>query len=248
MAFRRKRRFRRRIRTRKVRRFRRFMRKRRGKMRGSKIGFLRLRAPSCMPDCLFVKLKWNYRELVDTGLSTAYAFRMNDPYLPISASLTRALGWDEFAAFYGRYHVRSSTIYIKLQSASSAVISRCVCYPSNNGTSDPVDDCIQYPYAKYKVLGSQNGSQSQVRFKQFFSTRKVYGHSNNQEQDWSAAVTASPNFLRYHILATEVADPATMVNAHWMEIMIVFNVQFYSRVDLENTEVPVELQPELNLE
>jgi len=238
MAFRRKRRFRRRIRTRKVRRFKRFMRRKR-KSRGTSIKFLRLRQPSCLPDALFVKLKWNYREFVDTGTSSAYSFGMNNPFLPSSAAQNRALGWDQFAAFYQRYHVRSSTIYVKLQSASSAVISRCIIYPSNNATADDLDAAIQYPYARYKLLGSQNGAESQVRFKQFFSTRKMFGHSNNEEQEWTGAVTASPPFIRYHILATEVIDPATMVNSHWMEIMIIYNVHFYSRQDLENSEIPV---------
>jgi len=239
MAFRRKRRFRRRIRTRKVRRFRRFMRKgRRSRRLGVK--FLRLRHVSCMPDTLFVKLKWNYREFIDSGLATAYSFGMNNPYLPNSAAQNRALGWDQFAAFYQRYHVRSSTIYIKLQSGSSAVISRCVCYPSNNATADSVDECIQYPYAKYKLLGSQNGAESQVRFKQYFSTKKMIGHANNEEQEWTGPVTASPGFIRYHVLATEVADPATMVSVHWMEVMIIYNVQFYSRQDLANSEIPVD--------
>jgi len=243
MAFRRKRRFRRfRPRGRRIRKFRRFVRggrKRRGS-RGQSIKFLRLKQPSCMPDALFVKLKWNYREFIDSGLATAYSFQMNNPYLPSSAAQNRALGWDQFALFYQRYHVRSSTIYIKLQSASSAVISRCVCYPSNNATADSVDECIQYPYAKYKILGSQNGAESQVRFKQYFSTRKMFGHANNEEHQWTGAVDGSPPFVRYHVLATEVADPATMATAHWMEVMIIYNVHFYSRQDLENSEIPVE--------
>lgn len=239
---------RRRARTRRVRASygRKFMRRRKRRS-GAKTRILRLRGVTCFPDAMFVKMRWNFAELVDTGLATSYAFKANDPFLPLSVSTTRAMGWDQYATFYGRYMVHSSSIYITLTSKTTSAVQRVVLYPSTNNTADTVDSAITYPYNKRRVLGSQNGGQSRVKASLYYAMDKIRGKKSLDDANFTALTSASPITQYYFFLVTEVADPAVDTNAFFLEAQMIFNVHFYNRKDLPESEVPalMEVEPSL---
>lgn len=148
---------------------------------------------------LRVRLPYSYQgALVESAaaLGVAYSFRINDVFDPdFSGGGLQPLGLDQYAQFYGRYHVwgfryevtfstrTQAPIYVGCHfAAQSTLPAVAIAWFVTNGT------------VKTKALGGTTGSNNVVVIRGRANIPDVLGVKMKEysDQDFSAAVAASP--------------------------------------------------------
>lgn len=240
-------RFRRRVsrfRRRPIRRFRRRLGRFRRRMKGGKFSWLKMKRPSTMPDCLFVKMKWFFDATysLPTETDSNATFRMNDIYLPTSIATTRAYGFDQYAAFYNRFEVLGAKIRVNFINLSSEAPVQCVLYPSEDTNADGVETAKQYPYARWCTLGLPDSGTGNRTLRMYGTIRKMEGRRTTDTL-YTGATGSSPSSIRYfHVAIKGVVDSSTVNYNVAINVMIVYYVRWYTRQDMTNTIIPSEEQ------
>lgn len=208
--------------------------RRRGKGR-SKPFSLTIRRPSCLPDRLFVKLKYTQLSYVVANAQphTSMLFRGNSPWDPdYQLGGHSALGYDQWASLYHNYRVHKSHIFIRTASASQAFKMSVV------PTSIPVmplniNTAYEYPYAKVKTVSTTVSPD--CKMSSYMYTKRIWGlRSIEYEDNCQAQVDAVPNNQWYWKLFFSSFDGTTNMTLH-MDIMLVYYVEFFNRIELSQS-------------
>lgn len=154
-----------------------------------------MKGPAVIPDRMMVKMK--YSEVVNVSPGTyayQYCFRGNDIFDPNYTSTgTQPTGRDQWAAFYKSYKVLGCKIKVTYISLNSTVGTMVTLVPSLDPaayTAIDVNAMFRQPYSKSKLLGTSSGI-NKTTFKQYFSSKKLFGEVSLNQQAYDTAMGSS---------------------------------------------------------
>ncbi len=161
-------------------------------------------------------------------------FRANSLFDPdFSGVGSQPLGFDQWAAFYGRYRVLRMRYKCTFAAPSSRLEAACTCLPNLNSATDSVfGDAIAEPYAKVKVY-SPNGGFMPILSGEV-DIRKILGVSVAQfgEENFSASISSNPaSVVWFHVRCETLSGGLS--NVYYFLLELEFDCEFYARNELD---------------
>jgi len=195
-----------------------------------------------VPDRIKVKLtavafqSYAFATIDDTG--TYAGNGLADPFL--GNSDLQAPGFLQWMAFYEKYRVIHSKIFIQFINDGISALNRAIwlsVYPSRNaGTPLPsgyLTGAAQ-PYAKRKFVGAITGMDKATISNQI-GTSKIIGVNCNYENDFSGQVDTNPVSLWYWQLSATGLPDSTNFPVMTFMISITYTAIFYNRKPIDNS-------------
>lgn len=189
------------------RRFSRSFKKWKGKrkMKGRKMTVANIKG---YPFSDLTKIKMSYFEEFDltVGVSTNtnQYWIGNTLYQPSvsTANSHQPLGFDQWMAFYGAFHVKASSIKVAVMNRTTAAApasGHVIVFPSSaalgsiqiNGFSP------EQPYVKYRSIGYSDGNEGSVHLKHYMTNKKQMGKSSRIDEAEIGTATANPQLQWY---------------------------------------------------
>lgn len=189
-----------------------------------------VRAASLAPDLLRVKLRYGDTLAFVTSGVNGYTFRLNSLFDPdYSTTGHQPLGFDQYAAFYGRYRVNACKIFINAVSNDTTGPVNVYWHVTNASPSTPTQSALlEQPYVKYCQLSESTGGKTNCFIKSYVNINKVMGYKKgNNDDNTEAVVTADPLNVVYGTIW--VATPGGAAPNLNVTVRLVFYCEFMDR-------------------
>lgn len=195
--------------------------------------------PQVCPDVMRVQLQFVRNQDVGgggTASSLSFIFRGNSCFDPdISVIADKAMGFDQWAAFYRRYRVLASKITYRVSNTGSTGLLFGVVPLNTSGIITDKRILINSQYEKHKLLGTGQGTSSGV-ITHYMPTNVIRSGPPNlvrYEEDYSALTTTVPSkewFWNCFVFGQDSSDPSQFLCT--VDIDIEYMVEFYDRQTL----------------
>lgn len=182
-------------------------------------------------DSCFVKLIYTEDLTLSTvGGAGGYVFTGNDAFDPnYTGAGAQPLGFDEWSAFYERYRVFGSSMYVKAISNDTVDTKLCICPMISDTLRSDVRTYAADAYTRWCIVPSSNNGVRNL--KKYMSSRKILEVKDIRDNvAFSALVSASPSTVWYWHIFAENSDAGDLnINAF---VKIVYYIEFYRRKKL----------------
>lgn len=185
--------------------------------------------PMIFPDRVVVPLLYRVRYNPTDVSGTFYSYyNLNAPHT------TKPLGWSQWTAFYGHYHISASSIKVDavLSGTEGGVV---YLYPShaNSPATNETDVSFQ-PYCRKLTIGNPTTNTTRNRISNYMTVAKIFGQRPNGI-NWSSSVSSTPasTYIAYWYLAGYALD-GTWDSAQFV-VTLVYKCHFYRRSILTAT-------------
>lgn len=182
-----------------------------------------------MPDSIFVDLKYGFEVTYGTGATfVLQQFRGNSCFDPdFTGTGHQPRFFDQYAAFYGRYMVYSSTIKTTVQSLLDSDSILLGVWPAtvNLNTINNPSELLEQSYVKTRLLAPGQGAKPEHIFAKM-TTNKMRGGAIMSD-DWGALINDNPQrnwYWNHYIVNTSVNDVEAQVTT-----VITYRVRFFKR-------------------
>lgn len=168
------------------------------------------------------------------GLGIAYTFRINDVFDPdFSGGGLQPLGFDQYTAMYGRYHVLGFKYELEfLARTSIGTLVGAYLSPQSTLPATSTSWLVVNGTAQYKAVGQATGSDTVKRISGRANIPAVFGVKPREylsDQDFSAGSTATPARVAYlHVWTKGIS--AVAVND--VTVRLYYDVEFSQPVAL----------------
>lgn len=199
----------------------------------------RLTTKQAFPQTMMANLKYFSQLTLDpTGSTTgiaSYPFRANDCYDP-DASLGghQPMGFDQYMAIYGRFHVAGSKITVKVLSGDAAPLNSSVLVGILRSSSQAVPTLISNLVENDKCVyrGYQLGDTSKPLIMKY-STRKAQGISKLMDnQELSGTSGTSPSIIDYFNIWASTVGTGNDPQPVQLQIHLQYSVVFSDPIQL----------------
>lgn len=200
------------------------------------------RSLTICPDRMFVKLPYTVTVLTSSAAVPFinYVYRGNSVYDPEVALFGRsAMGHNVWRQFYGKYRVYGSNCRLRMTSfsnTSTGIVSFGI-FPSTTDTAvASAEAANQQPYGRDALIGGQFSTNPMMLYNNI-TTEKIYGITGIKYQDEYASVVGNnPDNQWYWHVFIEALDGTTAPTNIRFELEITYDVEYYTRVQLESDE------------
>lgn len=194
-----------------------------------------------VPDRLIVRLPYvNQANITGAaGVPIDTQYRLNsifDPEVSTAIGQSKALGTNEWSAFYNRYRVIGANVYFMVRNTNTdaAYIGMC----ANNDTGALISEAAyEQSRVKFKMVGSTNGGHDVCVLKKYYNLANLTGRpkvSYISDDRYQAETTANPlEAIHLHLL-TQPASPSLAVSLH-ASVKIVYLVELFDRKALSQS-------------
>lgn len=168
---------------------------------------------------------WSMTE-AGAGLGNAYSMSVNSAFdIDFSGGGLQPIGYDQYSAFYGRYRVVG--VRFKLDIANTGTLPITAGFYNSAQSTLPATALswfAQNDTAKYKLLGTNTGSNAVASFRGTVNLPRVLGVTSKEymsEMDFAAIITNSPVRLAYqHFWIRGGGGVATAIAyaTYWLDI------------------------------
>jgi len=190
-------------------------------------------AATMWPPCLPVRLRYtDYRVLTGVLNEAQYVYRLNSLFDPDQTGVGgQPEGFDQLKTLYGRYRVVAAKVTVEASgngaNANGYIAMAPIDNPSLSTDAESVADLRFGSGVQYTQMGV--GKLSSL-----FHIGELLGYSDESmlgNANVDAAVTASPTFQQYVIIAIETGNSATG------QTMVSTEIEYYVRM-----EVPIAVE------
>lgn len=187
------------------------------------------------PESMSVPLRYD-QSIALASITNNYLFRGNSVFDPdFTGSGNQPNYFDNYAAIYQQYRVRSSSITVRFYNASATIASRVLLMPSDTSTPPAnVMNGAGNPFAKNRILGTTVTGSNQVVLKGKMSTSKINGKTPAQVlagDQYQSVVTSNPSDPWFWIIMTEDLGLASAQNL-LLDVSIVYQVDFTDKTNV----------------
>lgn len=191
------------------------------------------RAPITVPDSMFVCLV--YADVLDSVTAVAQTndlvYRANSCFAPNFSTARQPNGFDQFAAFYGRYRVYASSIDVTIATTSTTNFSIFSVVPNTDPTFfTSYNDGVDAVRSKTTQWVTENGTTSQ-RLTHYATTMEILGLTRREMDDDTTAAQTSANPVKLWYWHT-IVHTTTGGLSYASQTKIKYYVEFYGRVAL----------------
>lgn len=233
MAFRFKRRRKRRTRFKRKRLTgRRRFRRRRGRQRMT----LR-RMGRTSTDAIMVKLTLQNTVFPTGSVNPIVTFSLNSAFDPIITGAVdfQPTGYDQWALLYRNYEVLACRINLIAVNNLNTSGYNIAVYPSTQSVKPDYTTASATKYATNRYVSPQNGGHNRAIITKYMSTRKLVGRRTTDD-DYTALVDADPAVpLFWHIRAEDTLGVHVAMNTMW-QFRLTYYTRFFNRIEI--TEIP----------
>lgn len=190
---------------------------------------------SIVPDRLIVRLPYvNQANITGAaGVPIDTQYRLNsifDPEVSAAVGQSKALGTNEWSAFYNRYRVIGANVYFLARNTNSD--AAYVGMVANNDTGGlTTEGAFEQSRVKFKMVGSTSGGHDVCILKKYYNLANLTGRpkvSYISDDRYQAETTANPAEAIHLHLVTQPASPSLSVSLH-TQVKIVYLVELFDR-------------------
>lgn len=192
---------------------------------------VRIAGISCMPDQLFVKLKYA-QPLKLSGTTTANnTFRANSCYDPdLTGTGHQPMGYDQWSNFYKRVRVHGAMFKYQFHNSGTKATTVYM-YPSKDSTSALGTAAVEQAMAKTLVVAPATGSDLKT-VTQYVDIRKFVGADINGSLDFSHNTGANPSTNLFMQIGCNITDETATAIAIDGLVEVVYYCEFFEREPL----------------
>lgn len=196
-----------------------------------------------VPDRLYTKLVYtDSYSLADAvgGVGAIQVMRGNSIFDPDqSGTGGQPLGHDQWNNFYFYYKVHASKCEATFISTSSNITSSGLIVGIHPELQTPAVtttalDILQHPYAKTRIMGTASGNSAVRKFSNFFTTKKMFGVKDLDDNSFKAAFGTNPTNAWYWRIGAYPIDE-TSINDVRVIVKITYYVELVERILLANS-------------
>ncbi len=185
------------------------------------------------PPCLPVRLRYtDYRVLTGVLNEAQYVYRLNSLFDPDQTGVGgQPEGFDQLKTLYGRYRVVAAKVTVEAVGNGANTNGYIAMAPIDNPSLST--DAESVADLRFGV-GSQFSQTNPAKISRLFHIGELLGYSDESmlgNANMDAAVTASPTFQQYVIIAVETGNSATG------QQMVSTEIEYYVRM-----EVPIAVE------
>lgn len=182
--------------------------------------------PVMWPTVFPAKLVYSdYRPLTCVASQVEYVYRLNSLFDPDQSGVGgQPDGFDQLKALYGRYRVMA--VDVEVQAVGQSANGLITCAPTDTpGGFTSAEEVAGLRYAKTAAFSSTQVGRLKTRY----HIGKLLGYSDDAmlgNSNVEAAITASPSFQQYLVIAVEGGSSATQVQNVWVRLT------YYARMEV----------------
>lgn len=216
----------------------------RRKKRAYKPYVKKISTPSGVPDIIRTKLKYAENKVLSDavgGITTIQQYRGNSIYDPdLTGTGNQPMGHDQWAAFYSRYKVNACKINVQflprsnLAGAGNILVAIIPTVLYTAVSSLTAIEIIQQPYVRYTYLTQGDGGKNSARLSSYMTTKKMFGLTNTDEDEYSASFGANPVNDWYFTIVALSADESSTMNVQCM-VQLTYYTEFKERIVLSQS-------------
>lgn len=195
-----------------------------------------------IPDRMMTKLVYTSQYFLQDlvgGVGMLQSMRGNSIYDPDQTGTGgQPLGRDQWANFYNYYKVHGSKIEVTAFSLGTIgsdlqvlSVTPDITVPT---TTINAIDIIQHPYSKHTYVGSSAGGSAIKKVSNYMSTKKLFGRTNLDDDDFKSLMSANPSDQFYWRIQAVPIDETSTTDLRIM-VKMTYYVEFIERVTLQNS-------------
>lgn len=188
-----------------------------------------------VPDRLIVRLPYVNQASITgaAGVPLDTQYRLNsiwDPEVAVALGQSKALGVNQWSAFYNRYRVIGANVYLMARNTNTD--ASYIGMVANNDTGALISEAAyEQSRVKFKMVGSTNGGHDVCILKKYFNLANLTGRpkvSYISDDRYQAEMTTDPlEAIHLHLL-TQPCSPSLAVSLH-VSVKIVYLVELFDR-------------------
>lgn len=187
-----------------------------------------LKAPSGIPEKLYVKLRYYDQFNQTAGAFTNRIHRLNSLYDPDYTGVgSQAYYRDQLSTLYEKYQVYGAKVWINFCNDSTQSVNLAIYASPSYSNPAWFKEAAEFPYSKVALLALDT---DKLKFQRYYWVKKIWGKALKDDNFW-ASYNADPTNGTYLHVCTENSDGTTAIDIHY-QIIIKFYCKFFKRIQV----------------